>query len=254
MINDLFSRVISFTNKQITRKISRNNFKIKLNKPIISFTFDDFPQSAANVGLELLSKYGVKGTFYISFNLIDKVTPTGKNCSIEDIKRIIETGNNLGCHTYNHLGAFEQSNTDFEESLVNNQRYLKKLFPELNFSVFSYPKGQVKASTKKITQKYFTCSRGISPGINNHKVDLNLLNGTSIYGEQKTFSKHKRYIDQNLAENGWLIFYTHDLSDKPTRFGTTPALFEKILKYSIEVGSEVLTIEETGKLLNFPRN
>ena len=43
----------------ISKNFVKNNFEIKNNKAIISFTFDDFPESATKIGLELLEKYGL---------------------------------------------------------------------------------------------------------------------------------------------------------------------------------------------------
>jgi len=249
MDNNIFNKGFRFTNRLITQGFGRRKFEINIDKPIISFTFDDFPQSAAQKGLEILTKYNVKATYYVSFGLIDKITATGKICSIEDVERILQTGNNLGCHTFNHHGAFEQNSSEFEYSLKENQKYLNNRFSLQNFSVFSYPKGQVSLKTKKIVQKHYKCSRGIIPGINNGNVDLNLLRGTRIYGGIQKFDWCKAVIDQNTRENGWLIFYTHDISDDPSQYGCTPALYEEVLKYSCNSGSDILDIERACSLL-----
>ena len=85
MFSNLYKSGISFTNRLITGLYAKNEFELKTDRPIISFTFDDFPQSAAKIGLELLIKYNLRATYYISFGLIGKVTATGKICEIEKI-------------------------------------------------------------------------------------------------------------------------------------------------------------------------
>ena len=237
----------------ISKNFVKNNFEIKNNKAIISFTFDDFPESATKIGLELLGKYGVKATYYISFGLINKDTETGRIAGIDDIKRIVEKGNDLGCHTFNHMGAYEQSSVSFENSLIDNNKFLRNKFPGMNFSVFSYPRGQVNLKAKRIVRKYFRCSRGIVPGINSGIIDLNLLKGTRLYGNESNFSWSKKFIDQNEKENGWLIFYTHDISHDPTPYGCTPELFENVLKYSTESGAMILNIEKACNALMIPK-
>ena len=241
---NLYRKGINSINRFISQNFAKNNFKIDLDRPIISFTFDDFPKTAAQKGLDLLTKYGLKATYYISFGLIDKDTATGRICSIKDVESVIKSGNDIGCHTFNHLGAYEQSFSAFENSIKENQRFVQDAFPQLKFSVFSYPKGQVKPQTKKIVQRYFKCSRGIIPGINKGKIDLNLLKSTRIYGHKANFEWSKKFIHQNVKENGWLIFYTHDVSPEPTPYGCTPNLFEKVLNYSRESGAIILTVEE----------
>ena len=124
---------------------------------------------------------------------------------------------------------------------------MQNTFPQLKFSVFSYPRGQVKPRTKEIVQKYYKCARGISPGINIGRVDLNLLKGTRIYGGKGNFGWIKKFIDHNRQENGWLIFYTHDVCALPTQYGCTPDFFEDVLRYSKESGAVILTVEEAYK-------
>jgi peptidoglycan/xylan/chitin deacetylase (PgdA/CDA1 family) len=249
----LFNKGFNSFNRLISKNFVKNNFEIKNNNAIISFTFDDFPESTTRIGLELLEKHGAKATYYISFGLVNKITATGRIASIEDIKRIVENGNDLGCHTFNHLGAYEQNSVSFEDSLIENNKFLLDNFPGKNFSVFSYPKGQVNLRAKKIVQKYFYCSRGIVPGINSGIIDLNLLKGTRLYGDEFNFDWNKQFIDQNRKIKGWLIFYTHDISPDPTPYGCTPELFEKVIKYSKGSGATILSIEEVCNTFLIPR-
>ena len=251
-MNKLYKKGCNFANRFITTRLVRKDFVISQNKPVISFTFDDFPQSAAEVGLDLLNKYNIRATFYISFGLLEKDSVVGKICNLNNIETLVNSGHNLGCHTFNHRGAFEQSTLNFENSLIENQNYLRKIYPEFKFSVFSYPKGQVKPATKKLVQKYYIASRGIIPGINKDKIDLNLLKGTSIYGDIDNFNCCKKFIDLNISANGWLIFYTHDIDKYPSPFGCTPELFEKVLKYSLNSGAEVIDIEHACNLIHTP--
>ena len=43
--------------------------------PIVSFTFDDIPESAFSVGASTFDAHGMKGTFYIAGALCDTVDP-----------------------------------------------------------------------------------------------------------------------------------------------------------------------------------
>ena len=47
--------------------------------PIVSFTFDDVPESAFSVGAATLDAHGVKGTFYIAGALCDTVDSDGRS-------------------------------------------------------------------------------------------------------------------------------------------------------------------------------
>ena len=172
MINNLIKKSYRAIHRFSSKALSKRDYDLNLSQPIISFTFDDFPQNAAQKGLDLLTRYGFKATYFISFGIIDQNTATGKICTIKDIENVVQSGNELGCHTFNHMGAYEESYSAFEDSINENQKFLQNTFPQLKFSVFSYPRGQVKPRTKEIVQKYYKCARGISPGINIGRVDL----------------------------------------------------------------------------------
>ncbi len=49
---------------------------------------------------------------------------------------------------------------------------------------------------------------------------------------------------------GWLVFATHDVSESPTRFGCTPALFERIVDYAEKSGAHVLPVRDVAERSN----
>jgi len=118
------------------------------------------------------------------------------------------------------------------------------LIPGLQLKTFAYPKGSATPKTKKICEKHFCCSRGIKRGINKNRIDLNLLNGHSIYGDMDSIELYKKIVDRNKTQKGWLIFYTHDVRKNKSRYGCTPQLLEEIISYSIKSGAEIKTVYE----------
>jgi peptidoglycan/xylan/chitin deacetylase (PgdA/CDA1 family) len=42
------------------------------NAPMVSFTFDDVPKSAATVGATILEEYGGRATFYVAGSLVSQ--------------------------------------------------------------------------------------------------------------------------------------------------------------------------------------
>ena len=47
---------------EICRRVARRPHYFTLSRPIISFTFDDFPRNAAAMGGHILKQFGVSGT------------------------------------------------------------------------------------------------------------------------------------------------------------------------------------------------
>jgi hypothetical protein len=43
------------------------------------------------------------------------------------------------------------------------------------------------------------------------------------------------------------VFATHDISEKPSRFGCTPSLFESVVGWAADSGSKILPVVEALK-------
>lgn len=228
----------------------RKNITLKLDKPIITFTFDDFPLTAVENGGRILENYGKTGTYYVSFGLLGKDSPSGMIADHATIEKILSKGHDLGDHTYNHCKAESVANQVFEEQIVLNRENLEKNFPNFNFSSFSYPYGSVRPGVKKIVQKYYNLARGSYPGINKFVCDSSLLKSLRLYGKLEKQDVFKQLLEENKKYNGWVIFYTHDVSKNPSPYGCEEALFESVLNLALETGSEILNVAEVIKKLN----
>src|SRR5258708_4124551 len=57
---------------RLARHLCATPFRLQNTSPMVSFTFDDAPKSAATIGAPMLEEHGAHGTFYISGGLVDK--------------------------------------------------------------------------------------------------------------------------------------------------------------------------------------
>jgi len=217
---------------------------IRPERPTISFSFDDVAESAFSAGDRLLQKYQLAGTYYLALGLLGTDTNIGRIIGEENVIDLYKRGNEIGCHTFDHLDAWTSDPFSYEDSILKNAVALEKLIPGLQFKTFAYPKGSATQKTKKICENHFCCSRGIKRGINKNRIDLNLLNGHSIYGDMDSIGLYKKIVDRNKTKKGWLIFYTHDVRKNKSRYGCTPQLLEEIVSYSIKSGAEIKTVYE----------
>lgn len=53
-----------------------------------------------------------------------------------------------------------------------------------------------------------------------------------------------RWIDDLVAQPGWLVFFTHDIAPRPTPYGCTPETFEHLVRYAVEKGCTVLPVDK----------
>jgi peptidoglycan/xylan/chitin deacetylase (PgdA/CDA1 family) len=212
--------------------------------PVVSFTFDDFPRSALEVGGTILREHGAAGTYYAALGLLDRDEPVGRICSSEDLARVVARGHELGCHTFHHRDAWATKPRDFEESILENRRALERLLPGATFPTMSYPINSPRPDTKRRTGRHFSCCRGGGQRINAGTIDQNYLFAFFLEQSRDRPAVIREIIDHNRKERGWLIFVTHDVTPRPSRFGCPPELFERVVRWSVESGAKVLPVAQ----------
>jgi peptidoglycan/xylan/chitin deacetylase (PgdA/CDA1 family) len=234
----------------MARWFGRRPCRIQLESPVISFTFDDFPRSALTNGGAILRDRGFRATYYASFGLMGKETPTGEMFRREDLDELVRQGHELACHTFDHCDSWETNPDEFEASIVRNQQAVAEQMPGLTLRSFSYPVSWPRPETKRRVAARFDCARGGGQTFNVGVVDLNYMKAFFIEQSRDDFNSIRQMIDANARANGWLIFATHDVCEAPTRFGCTPVWFERIVEYATESGAAILPILGGLRLIN----
>ena len=74
---------------EATRALVRKQLAIQTPVSLISFTFDDFPRSAFLEAGSILTRYGVRGTYYASLGLMGKPSPMGPMFQAEDVPEVL---------------------------------------------------------------------------------------------------------------------------------------------------------------------
>lgn len=210
--------------------------------PLVSFTFDDFPRSALDVGGAILRSHGAAGTYYAALGLLDRDEPVGRICSAADLGQVLAQGHELGCHTFGHCDAWATTSREFEAAIVDNRRALGRLVPGASFETMSYPINSPRPDTKRRTGRYFAGCRGGGQRTNAGIVDLNYLFAFFLEQSRDRPAAIRDAIEQNRAAHGWLILVTHDVAARPSRFGCTPELFEQVIRWSVESGATILPV------------
>jgi peptidoglycan/xylan/chitin deacetylase (PgdA/CDA1 family) len=217
---------------------------------LISFAFDDVPKSSCVIGGEILKKYGLSATYYLSMRLMDGVYSIGTAFSRNDLDNIIAAGHEIGCHTYGHLDAWNTNPDVFEASIQENQSKLNEIYPGKAFMTFSYPINTPHPKIKQKAGESFICCRGGGQTYNSNIIDLNLLRGYFIDKRNRdNRDSIIKIIDENCDKKGWLIVCTHDVDEKPSPYGCTPQLYEDLVGYSYRSGARILPVYNVSVLL-----
>jgi peptidoglycan/xylan/chitin deacetylase (PgdA/CDA1 family) len=229
--------------RRVAKWFGRRPFVIAdSEQPIISFTFDDFPRSALSIAGTILEQYGVAGTYFVALGLIGETGPTGEIFHSEDLQPLFIRGHEVGCHTFHHYPAWETTPANYEASVDRNAATLVKIAPTAGLQTHSYPINYPRPATKRRIQRRFRACRGGGQAINRGTVDLNYLKSFFLEQSRDDFGAVEQIIHTNAALGGWLVFSTHDVCERPTKFGCQPAFFEKVVRLSIQSGAKILVM------------
>jgi len=210
---------------------------------VVSFTFDDFPRSAWLSGGAILEEFNARGTYYAAMGLAGTLGGLGPMFELDDLHAAHARGHEIACHTFSHRDCCSAAPADIAAEIERNATALAPLLGGGECDNFAYPFGGVSLAAKRALAGRFASCRGTGRGLNRGGVDLADLFSISIYARDFDRDRLCQLIDDAHAENGWLIFYTHDVAAEPSPFGCTPAQFRSIVAYAAENAS-VLPVRE----------
>jgi peptidoglycan/xylan/chitin deacetylase (PgdA/CDA1 family) len=210
---------------------------------IVSFTFDDVPASAASAGAPILEAFGIRGTYYLCGGLLGgqgDLTPLLDRGQAETLAR---AGHELGCHTYAHTDVRSIDWPALEVSLRKNAEALSEISGRGPRN-FAYPFGGISFGKKLRLQSRFETCRGIYPGINVGRIDAGMLKAVPLYSSTLDDEGVRRWIAQAVTTSGWLVFFTHDVSERPTPYGVTPDLLRAAVAAAVDAGCACIPVSE----------
>jgi peptidoglycan/xylan/chitin deacetylase (PgdA/CDA1 family) len=200
------------------------------SRPMVSFTFDDAPISAATRGAAMLEEYNARATFYLAGGLVDAWSGNWTGLSADHIVGLHRRGHEIACHTFSHARATDLTEAAMATELEKNRLYLQGLDSSISIENFAYPYGTGSVLRKRQLGKAFHSSRGILPGVNSGTVDLQYLRAVPLIEHQIDRDGIDCILDEALASNGWLIFYGHDVEATPSPYGCSPELLRHALE------------------------
>jgi peptidoglycan/xylan/chitin deacetylase (PgdA/CDA1 family) len=248
----LGSRVHGAFIRRVSRWLGRRPVALRPTRPLISFTFDDFPRSALLTGGAILEQHALHGTYYVAMGLVNQTIATGDIFWRNDLDDLLSRSHELGCHTFDHSPAWESPPDAYESSVIRNVAALSALKQSICPQTHSYPISYPRPSTKRRLSRLFRACRFGGQTSNRGVVDLNALSSFFIEQSVHDFGAIERVIADNAARAGWLIFSTHDVTAAPTRYGCTPDSFDRIVRRARDSGAAILTMSEALDELGVP--
>jgi peptidoglycan/xylan/chitin deacetylase (PgdA/CDA1 family) len=219
-------------------------FRMRNETPMVSFTFDDVPKSAATVGAAVLEAHDAHGTYYVIGSQVGTSSALWDMVDREDVVALHRAGHEIACHTFSHKRACDLDSATLNAEIERNQHYLRSLDASIRIENFAYPFGFGSFVRKRQLKTMFKSCRSIVPGVNSGSVDLQFLRAMPLIDRRIDRDGIERAFDETQSANGWLIFYTHDVADEPSPYGCSPALLNEALEAASKRKIPVLNMAE----------
>ncbi|RCS25153.1 polysaccharide deacetylase [Phyllobacterium salinisoli] len=254
---DIFKRLDAWAGSipdRLLRRMPGPRIFIETSRPLVSFTFDDVPDTALTNGARILEEHGVRGTFYISGSLAGREEPDRTLITQDGCRALVAHGHEIGCHTFSHIKVRHMNHEAIDADLERNGQYLDAIEKTASKRNFAYPYNAGSFSARRIFGKRFSTCRMGGEQINRGSVNPAFLHGVEIRQPESHALGLTRRIDELVAKPGWLIFFTHDIAQKPTPYGCTPETFETLVAHALLRGCTVLPVRDVLAQLGRPRS
>jgi peptidoglycan/xylan/chitin deacetylase (PgdA/CDA1 family) len=229
-MNAIWSEAHARISHRLAMHLRVEPFRLRNATPMVTFTFDDVPKSAATNGAAILEQYGATGTYYVIGAQVGTSSPLWDMVDGEDIVDLHRRGHEIACHTFSHKRACDLDAEALRAEIEHNQHYLRSLDPSIQVENFAYPFGYGSFVRKRQLKAVFKSCRSIVPGVNSGSVDLQFLRAMPLIDRRIDRDAIERAFDEAQNTNGWLIFYTHDVAGEPSPYGCSPWLLHAALE------------------------
>jgi peptidoglycan/xylan/chitin deacetylase (PgdA/CDA1 family) len=209
--------------------------------PILSLTFDDVPESAMCNGAPILEAHGARGTFYAAGGLAGRGAENDRPMLAASYAELAARGHEVGCHTFSHRSVRRLSARRLAEDLDRNAGYLSGLAGTA-LRNFAFPYTVAAPQARSVLARRFRSCRGGFPGINRRIIDRCYLSAVEIR-RHTPLDVLTAWIDNLAGEPGWLILFTHDVSQDPTEFGCTPETLARVIGRAQDRRCAVSTVD-----------
>jgi peptidoglycan/xylan/chitin deacetylase (PgdA/CDA1 family) len=231
--------------------ISARGVAMVNEQPIVSFTFDGFPKSAALNAATALERGGAAGSFYASRHYCGATVDGIEYYEVDDLRRLVDNGHEIGCHPSGSARAPSFGPAELIADVEANAEFIRAQFGDLRMTTFAFPFGDIDLKTKLRMQGRFAACRSTSPGVNAGVADLGALRAEPLFSRSTDAAAVKSLIERSSRPRSWLIFFMRDVDESPGPYGCTPELFEHALDSALSMRCQVLPVRNALGCIRF---
>ncbi len=222
--------------RSISAKLQRRLIQWKAVAPLasspasslVSFTFDDFPKSAADTGADILEAVGARGTYYACSRFSGQSNIVGDLFDERDIAALAKAGHEIGSHTRGHIDCAQTPVEIALADIENGDADLAAMGGPAPITQFAYPFGETRLALKRALKGRYRGARGVLFGMNQRGSDALQLRAIEIDADSSSHARAMNAIDYAARKPVWLVFFTHDVRASASPFGVTPSTLKQI--------------------------
>lgn len=222
---------------------------VKPDRPVVTFTFDDFPKSALN-GADVVEKHGGRAGFYACTSFLGQRSPVmGEMFDTATLAELRERRHEVGAHSHTHLDCARDPLVKIERDIGKNLVALSEAGHDEHVSAFAFPYGETSYSAKRWVGDVFATGRGVLAGVNAGECDRSQLRAVELGASEMHRRRALAALKLCAAQKGWLFFFTHDVGANPTDYGAPTELIDELALRAVEMGA-VLAAPTLGAALS----
>jgi peptidoglycan/xylan/chitin deacetylase (PgdA/CDA1 family) len=211
------------------------------DRPVVSFTFDDFPKSAL-AGADVIEAHGGRAGFYASTSFLGRTDPMmGEMFDAATLAELATRGHEIGAHTHGHIDCARKTREAVEKDIAANLVALAVAGHAATVSSFAWPYGETSFAAKRWAADVFATARGVLPGVNVGEADRAQLRAVELGDSEASRRRAFAMLETCIQSNGWLFFFTHGVSKSPSPFGCSPDLIDELCKRAVDRGAVLAT-------------
>jgi peptidoglycan/xylan/chitin deacetylase (PgdA/CDA1 family) len=193
---------------------------------IFSITLDDGKSSQIRELYPILRKYGFSATFYV---VAGEIGLPGK-LSIEDLRALVQEGNEIGSHGFTHRSLLGLDVGEVENELRKSREVLRPF----NASAFAYPFGHYDRRTVSMVAQYYDSARAYGDAVRVNRSSLVERYALESFPVEGSFSarmdpRAPEYLlssEEAVESDVWFILTLHGRSS--INLGNIRTIFRRV--------------------------
>lgn len=249
----LWAHAMRRLSHRLVRQFPYAPCSVELERPLVSFTFDDVPETAHRRGAAALEAQGARGTFYISTGMLGRRTKHWRVIDAAAVRDLYDRGHELGLHTHSHQEMGSLNRSAFAADLRLNIETIRALVPDAPLQSFAFPFGMAALRHRPILARTVRSSRSVYGGVNAERLDRHFIKTVEVGDPRLSAAALQHYLDEAARSRGWLVFLTHDVSKSPTQYGSTPKRLETTIARCRYLGFDIVPVSTAMSIIETSR-